>query len=123
MQAAAAPTPRPIPTPAPTAPGRTDAEKAAIVLETIDQLYCGSAPVADWCPQLFLKDGKPVVEIDGTSLFLTMQQRTPEALAMSACKAIATAHFDENAKPLGYRHVHVWYGSAGKSADCDIPAS
>lgn len=103
-------------TPAPT----TDARVRAEIIDSIGVVYCDTAPVAAWCDQLFLTDGKPTVEVTGTSVFVTMQQRTPEALAMSACKAIAAAHFDSDTKDLGFRHVHVRYGSAGTTADCDV---
>jgi len=97
-----------------------DAEKEALVQENIDVVYCGEDPKPKWCGALVRKNGKPVVVADGTSLFVAIKASASKTVALNACRAIAGASFDDNAYPIGFRHVHMQAGPEMFLADCDV---
>lgn len=107
------------------AAGRTNDEKTALARENIDIVHCGETPTPDWCEILHRVDGVPDLVVEGTSLFVaTTVADSPEArvLGDSMCRAIAAASFDDNAQPIGYRHVHVQsLDPEVFIGDCDVP--
>lgn len=120
-----APTTAPAPTlVAPTEKTYSDAEKTALVAENIDAVYCGEEPKPAWCANVHRVGGKPDVLVEGTSLFVatTLADSTKaRKLAAQMCDAIATASFDADAKPIGFRHVHIQGKVADVFlADCDV---
>lgn len=113
------PTPEPVVTPfVSQAPVYDDATKTRLVLENIAELYAD----ADWYPFLHQVDGHPDVLVDGTSLFigtLAPDNADGRAVAKAICVAIATAAYDANANPIGYKHVHLINAQDVELADCD----
>ncbi len=93
----AAPTPAPLPTPTPE-PTRSDAEIAAVLSATVDEVYCGSEPKPAWCKAI-AKAGKAyAIEVDGTTVFVGSKLPNSAAgkkLATSMCQDLAATHFDE----------------------------
>ena len=98
-----APTTRPEPTAEPT---RAPAAIVRIVGESIDQLYCGEDPKPKWCAALTTTDDSYDIGVDGTMLAIGTHALGAK-LAKDLCASVASAHFDENAVDLGYRHVVV----------------
>ena len=120
----AAPTPAPLPTPTPE-PTRSDAEIAAVLSATVDEVYCGSEPKPAWCKAI-AKAGKAyAIEVDGTTVFVGSKLPNSAAgkkLATSMCQDLAATHFDENANDLGVVHFHVFDGTGSEIiGECEIP--
>jgi hypothetical protein len=67
----------------------------------------------------------PDLIVDGTSLFVATtagDSKKARALAAAMCKDIAAARFDDNSKPIGFRHVHVQSANPEVMlADCNTP--
>jgi hypothetical protein len=105
--------------------GYTDAQKTDLARENIDVVYCGEDPKPAWCKILHRVKGVPDLIVDGTRLFVATTAADSKAsrkLGASMCADIASASFDDNAEPIGYRHVHVQ--SANPEVfigDCDLP--
>jgi hypothetical protein len=100
------------------APTTSDADKTAMVVDNIETVY-GTDPRPAWYRYLAIKAGHPDVAVEGTSLFVGAKRSIPKTLAKEMCADIATAAFDDNAKPIGFRHVHVQTGPDSIVADCD----
>jgi hypothetical protein len=111
VAATVAPTREPTPEPV---TGYTDAEKEALTRKGIELVY-GTDPQPDWYPDLHIVDGQIDLAVDGTSLFVAA---TSAALADQMCREIAAVAYDDNAEPIGWRHVHIQVGP-DIVADCD----
>jgi hypothetical protein len=113
----AAATPSPA-TPAPAVTQREpgdlgDAGLEAAVIDNIRVLYSGS----DWYPFLQRANGTLDVAARDGVVFVA---GVPPAMADAACRSIAAASFDEDARPLGILAVVMVYGEEGV-AQCEPP--
>lgn len=111
LAACSAPAPDPTPRPTPEPAGYTDAEQTALLLDSIDIVYCGSEPVAEWCPTI-----RDVAVEDGWAYVITSN---PD-MAESICTAIAAATYDDNAEPIGVTDVMVGGLDSEPITDCDV---
>jgi PBP1b-binding outer membrane lipoprotein LpoB len=106
-------------------PTRSDAEIAAVLIDTVDEVYCGEAPKPAWCKAIAKVGKSYAIEVDRTTVFVASKLPNNTAgkkLAMSMCRDLAATHFDENGIDLGVAHFHVFDGTGGEIiADCNIP--
>lgn len=100
---------------------RPAAEVVAEIQDSIGLLYCDTEPVAEWCDTLTINDaGKYDIALDGTWLYVGSSLGEGD-LAGEMCSAIAAAHFDADAQPLGFTDVAIVGPGQNISVDCDIP--
>jgi hypothetical protein len=102
------------------APTPNDAARASTVQDSILLLY-GDKPQPAWYKYLRLIKGRPDLVLDGASLFVGAKPNIPSKDALRMCADIAAAHFDDNAKDVGFTHVHIETAPDVYVADCRIP--
>ena len=91
------------PTPEPT---RTDAEVAAILSDSVDQVYCAEQPKPIWCSSIRKNSKLYAIEVDGTTVFVGSNFPNTKAgkkAAATMCEDLAALHFDDDAKDLAWR--------------------
>ena len=98
----------------------TEAEMIWTMTENIDLLYCADPPTPDWCQNLIRGDSGYNIGLEGSVLNVGTNLASGD-LARELCAAVAAAHFDADAEPLGFTHVEVGGHTGEVIAECDIP--